>query len=94
MHSQYRKKSHAPRIVVGDVVVIHNESQPRAMWKLGVVVELLVGADGENRAAVLRVAGQGRATKLLWHPVQRLFPIEMAVMASEQDEMNQNQDPR
>ena len=59
MHSQYRKKSHAPRIAIGDVVVIHSEDQPRAMWKLGVVVELLVGTNGENRAAVLRVAGQG-----------------------------------
>ena len=85
MHSQYRKKSHAPRIAVGDVVVIHSEDQPRALWKLGVVVELLVGTDGENRAAVLRVAGQGRTTKHLHRPVQRLFPIEMAVMASEQE---------
>lgn len=86
MHSQYRKKSHAPRISVGDVVVIHSDDQPRAKWKLGVVVELLVGTDGENRAAVLRLAGQGRTTKYLRRPVQRLFPIEMAVMASEKEE--------
>ena len=28
--------------------------QPRAVWKLGVIKKLLIGADGENRAAVLR----------------------------------------
>ena len=65
MHSQYRKESHAPRIAVGDVVVIHSEEQPRAMGKLGVVVELLVGTNGENRAGVLHVAGQGRTTNYL-----------------------------
>ena len=71
MHSQYRKKSHAPRIAVDDVVVIDSEDQPRAMWKLGVVVELLIGTNGENRAAVLHVASQGRTIKHLRHPVQR-----------------------
>ena len=82
MHSQLKKKSHAPRIAVGDVVIIHDE-QPRAMWKLGNVEELLIGADGENRAAVLRVSGQGGVSKHLRRPVQRLYPIEMAVRLTE-----------
>ena len=93
MHNQYRKKSHAPTIAVGDVVVVHSEDQPRALWKLGVVAELLVGTDGENRAAVVRVAGQGRAIKHLRRPVQKLFPLEMAVMASEQEEKTPEPEP-
>lgn len=75
---QIKRRSHAPKISVGDVVIIHND-QPRAMWKLGIVEELLVGADGESRAAVLRVSGQKR----LQRPVQRLYPIEMAVKTPE-----------
>ena len=57
IHSQYRKKSNAPRIPIGDVVVVHSEDQPRALWKLVVVVELLFGTNGENRAAMLHVTG-------------------------------------
>ena len=82
MHCQLKKRSRAPRIAVGDVVIIHDE-QPRAMWKLGVVEELLIGADGDNRAAVLRVSGQGRISKRLRRPVQRLYPIEMTVRTTE-----------
>ena len=82
MHCQIKKKSHAPRIAIGDVVIIHDD-QPRALWKLGVVEELLVGADDETRAAVLRVAGQGRSSKHLRRPVQRLYPIEMTVRNTE-----------
>ena len=52
MHCQHRRKSHSPRITMGDVG-IHSDDQPRAMWKLGKVKELLVGADGESRAAVI-----------------------------------------
>ena len=90
MHSQCKKNSHAPRIAVGDIVVIHSDDQPRAMWKLGKVEELLTGADGEHRAAVLRVAGQGRSFKRLRRPVQRLYPLEMSVTSEvfEQDEPN------
>ena len=52
MHCQLKKKLHAPRISIGDVVIIHDD-QPRAMWKLGIVEELLIGADDQYRAAVL-----------------------------------------
>ena len=85
MHCQPKRKSHAPRIAVGDVVIILDE-QPRAMWKLGIVEELLIGADGENRAAVLRVSNQGRASKCLRRPVQRLYPIQMAVTTTEKNQ--------
>jgi len=50
------------------------------------VEELLFGADGETRAAVLRLSGQGKASKHLRRPVQRLYPIEMAVTTTEQNQ--------
>ena len=54
-----------PQVSIGDVVIIHSDDQPRGMWSLGRVEELLVGNDGEARGAVLRVAGKGRRAKHL-----------------------------
>ena len=79
MHSHYKNSSRTPRVAVGDVVIIHSDDQPRGMWRLGKVEELLTGPDGEHRAAVLRVAGQGRSAKRLRRPVQRLYPLECSV---------------
>jgi hypothetical protein len=76
-HRQRGRNSHAPRVSVGDVVIIHSDDQPRGMWNLGKVEELLIGSDGEARGAVLRVAGPGRRAQLLRRPVQRLYPLEM-----------------
>ena len=65
MHSHYQKVSHSPKVAVGDVVVIHSDNLARGQWKVGRVEELLTGPDGHHRAAVLRVAGQGRTAKRL-----------------------------
>lgn len=61
-------------------MIIHSDDQPRSMWKLGKVLELLTGRDGEHRAAVLQVAGQERSAKHLRRPVQRLYPLESSVL--------------
>ena len=65
MHKQceYKQLSSQPRVSVGDVAIIHDENQPRGMWNLGRVEELLVGNDEEVKGAVLRTAGQGRRAK-------------------------------
>ena len=76
-HKQHSQKSNMPNISVGDVVIIHDDDQARCMWKLGRVEKLLVGADDEIRAAVLKVAGHGRAANHLQRPVQKLYPLEM-----------------
>jgi hypothetical protein len=76
-HKQCGKNSKAPQVSVGDVVIIHSDDQPRGMWNLGRVEELMIGNDGEARGAVLRVAGRGRRAKRLQRPVQKLYPLEM-----------------
>ena len=74
-HCQHKRNSHSPQLSAGDIVIIDSDNQPRGMWKLGRVEELLTGPDGESRAAVLQVAGQRRSAKYLRHPVQRLYPL-------------------
>ena len=36
--------------MIGDIVVVHAENQPRSHWKLGIIGQLMIGADGEVRA--------------------------------------------
>ena len=53
-----------PQIAVGDVVVVHAEDQPRSLWKLGLVEQLNPGADGEVRAASVKILRKGKAKRL------------------------------
>ena len=46
---------------VGDVVIVHAEDQPRSLWKLGLVEQLNPGADGEVRAASVKILRKGKA---------------------------------
>ena len=92
-HKQNGKGSSAPRVSVGDVVVIHSDNQPRGMWDLGLVEELLIGSDGEARGAVLRVAGPGRRAKHLRRPVQRLYPIEMPAQKKSAENSSSHNNP-
>ena len=77
VHMRRQRKSSSPRVSVGDIVIVHNDDQPRGMWKLGRIEEL-VGADHEVRGAVLRVARQGRQAERLTRPVQKLYPLELS----------------
>ena len=86
-HKQKGEGSSAPRVSVGNVV---SDNQPRGMWDLGLVEELLIGSDGEARGAVLRVAGPGRRAKHLRRPVQRLYPIEIPAQEKSENSSSQN----
>ena len=62
-------------IAEGDVVIVHDEQEKRGFWKIGLVLELLPGRDGEVWGAVIGVYSGGKC-KLLRRPVQRLYPLE------------------
>ena len=42
-------------VAVGDVVIIEAEDKPRTFWKLARIERLIVGQDGQTRAAVVKV---------------------------------------
>ena len=47
----------------GDIVVVHDESYPRAFWKLARVKELVIGKDGlQQRAVFVKTPMKGRST--------------------------------
>ena len=65
-----------PNIEPGDIVLLKNDRTKRCFWKLGKVVELLLGRDGNIRAAKVKVPS-ARGTTVLSRPLQLLIPLEI-----------------
>ena len=57
---------------VGDVVIIKSDEKNRAQWKLGVVINLIIGRDG-----VVRVAKLHTPKSVIERPLQHLYPLEL-----------------
>ena len=55
---------------------MYSDDQPRIFWKLGRIEKVLQGADGQRRAANVRVSKNGH-TSTLNHPIQHLYPLEV-----------------
>ena len=65
-------------IQVGDIVLLRNESKPRAFWKLAKVTELVRGRDGAVRSAKIQCLTSSREkTTELRRPIQHLVPLEL-----------------
>ncbi|XP_065189425.1 uncharacterized protein LOC135820049 [Sycon ciliatum] len=77
--SQHRQsRSSIPRTpTVGEVVVIQETGQPRGSWRLGRVVEILPGVDGQVRAVKLKTA---KSKAVLSRPISKLYPLELHVV--------------
>ena len=83
---RHHRSSGEPQLVEGDIVVVYTDNQPRSCWKLGWIERMIIGADGQKRAATVRVSNNGR-TSTLTRPIQHLYPLEVVshVDGSEQE---------
>ena len=61
---------------IGDVVLIHKERIPRAMYKVGVIEQFKKSHDNLNRVALVRYTNNDKVTKI-WRPICKLYPIEV-----------------
>ncbi|KHN76733.1 hypothetical protein Tcan_01240, partial [Toxocara canis] len=59
---------------VGHVVLIHDYSKPRALWKLGIIAKLIERRDGEILFAELQCDSQRKISR----PLNFLFPLQIA----------------
>ena len=93
IHSSGRKgaKDTVAKINFGDVLLIHDPAQPRALWRIGKVEKLLQGSDGLVRGASLRVLRSGTTTILLNHPLQLLYPLEFGSTTDQTDQREPDQ---
>ena len=62
---------------MGDIVLLKNDSSTRVFWKLARVEELISGADGKIRAAIVKGGNSERRSAYLRRVVQHLIPIEV-----------------
>ena len=51
--------------MVNDLVILHNECQPRGFWKIARVENTIVGKDGKIIGATVRVSAGDGSTKVL-----------------------------
>ena len=64
-------------IKVEGVVVVHDESLPRGLWKLGRIQGVNAGRDGKIRGAIVKVASRKCQQPLLRRSIQLLYPLEV-----------------
>ncbi|CAB4023458.1 hypothetical protein AWC38_SpisGene24962 [Paramuricea clavata] len=77
LREQSLAKSHkgnsGSTISQGEIVIVKNETTPRAFWKMARVEKLLPGRDGNVRAAEIKL-GSKFVTR---RPIEQLVPIEV-----------------
>ena len=62
-----------PRINIGDIMIVHENFQPRTLWKMGIIEDVIKGSDRHTRGAVVRIS---KSNSLIKRPVNLLYPIE------------------
>jgi len=76
----YRKRNTGDcrRLIIGDIVLIKDDIPlPRGRWRVGRIIELIVGRDGAVRGAKLKTtSNQGRHTTA-YRPTKKLIPFEI-----------------
>ena len=84
-------------VSVGDVVVVREEDQPRRKWRVGKILDLILGSDGCTRGGLVQVRSKGGKCTKLRRPVQRLYPLEIQcevpVQQTAEVSSSQNPDP-
>ena len=63
-------------VAISDLVLVQNEKQPRLLWRMGKVEDLIKGEDNIIKGAVVCVQSGG-GTTILRRPVQKLYLLEL-----------------
>ena len=71
-HLMQVHSSNGKFVAISDLVLVHNEKQPRLLWRMGKVEDLIKGEDNIIRGVVVCVQSGG-GTSILRQPVQKLY---------------------
>ena len=84
------KKESQNKVSIGDVVLVHEDNTKRSNWKMGKVLEQIVGKDGVVRGAKLRLITKGKPF-IVNRAVQKLYPLEVSSALKEVSENESGQ---
>ena len=56
---EIRKECTICLLTIGDIVLLYEQDHLRGLWRLAVIDQLLSGADGQVREAMVRVHNKG-----------------------------------
>jgi hypothetical protein len=91
----YRKSKgkNVRSIAVGDVALIRDdEPVPRTQWRMGRILRLVKGPDGQVRGAQLKVLSKAGKQTTVFRPLQKLIPFEIGENRSDdEDTANEGQ---
>ena len=73
-HRNTTRQMLGPPVAEGDVVLVHEDLQPRCQWKLACIERLIPGRDKVVRAAYLRLSNGSHLNR----PLQKLYPLEVS----------------
>ena len=54
-HCHQSQSDASTAISIEDIVIVHEENQPRGKWRVGKILDLIAGADSCIRGAVVEV---------------------------------------
>ena len=72
-------------VLVGDIVLVFSDTQPRGLWKLAKVEKLMKGLDGRVRGAFVKISTKKKGSIILKRPIQHLYPLEINCLAGEKE---------
>ena len=72
-----QSKTEPSHVSVGNIVIVYDEHLPRGLWKLGRIVSVMKGRDGQIRGATVKTTSSDGRTIHLNRPIQRLYPLEV-----------------
>lgn len=78
----HSKEEGLSKVSEGDVVLVHEDNVKRSNWKMGKVVGLITGKDGEVRGAKLKLITKGKAI-FVNRALQKLYPLEVCSVTTE-----------
>ena len=88
-HHRGRKESQN-KVSIGNVVFVHEDNTKRSNWKMGKVVEQIVGKDDVVRGAKLRLITKGKPF-IVNRAVQKLYLLEVRSALKEVSENESGQ---
>ena len=65
------------KLEVGDLVLVHDQDNPRRFWKVTSVQILITGRDGIVHGATLRVGCKSGSPTILQRPLKLIYPLEI-----------------